>query len=93
MIDEFYLYVDQLGLNTTKIYLAMAFFLLLLVFGIREIFAWFLKTHAISKQFTKISSRLESIETKLDQMAQVSSEDPQVLTSISPNKNQFEINH
>ena len=89
MLNDLYHFLDQIGLNTTKLFAAIGVCSLLLVFAIREIFAWFMKTNEIAKQFSLISKRLESIENKLDQ---IDFENRPAQPS-SPARNQFEIHH
>ncbi len=93
MLGEFYQFVDQIGLNTTKIFVAIGVLSFVMVFSIREIFAWFLKTSDISKQFAVISNRLEKIESKLDHVSQSIDFESELPKASSPNKNQFEIHH
>ena len=93
MLNDLYQSIDQIGLNTTKLFVAIGVCSLLLVFAIREILAWFLKTSTIAKQFSVISERLESIENKLDKVTESVDFENQLAQTNSQAKNQFEIHH
>lgn len=92
MFNELYHYVDQYGLNTTKIFAGVAITALLMLFAVREIFSWFMKTGKIAKQFKVISKRLEQIEAKLTQVTQAIELETEPVTA-TPKKNQFDIQH
>ncbi len=94
MFDEVYQYVDQYGLTTTKILVVAAVLLILILFATREIFAWFMKTGKIAKQFKIISRRLEQIEAKLTQVTQaIELETEGHVEPTLAKKNQFDIQH
>ena len=93
MLNELYLFLDQLGLNTAKIFGAAFVISFILVLAIREIFSWFMKTGTLAKQFSKISNCLEDIEGKIDQLSSNREFDSQDSPATSSPKKQFEINH
>jgi hypothetical protein len=94
MLKELYQYIDQYGLNTTRILAIVGVTSLLLLFTVREIFSWFMKTSKLAKQFKVITKRLEGIESKLNQitltMEQETEDSPE---TIKEAKKQFEFNH
>ena len=94
MFNELYHYVDQYGLNTTKILACVIGASLIMLFAVREIFSWFMKTGKIAKQFKVISKRLEQIELHLQQVTQaIEQETEPSPDSQTTKKNQFDINH
>ena len=94
MFNKLYHYVDQYGLNTTKILACVIGASLIMLFAVREIFSWFMKTGKIAKQFKVISKRLEQIELQLHQVTQAIEQETEPTLGANPTKkNQFDVNH
>ncbi len=65
-----------------------------MLFAVREIFSWFMKTGKIAKQFKVISKRLEQIELQLHQVTQAIEQETEPTLGANPTKkNQFDVNH